>query len=338
MLPASMRAIQVARHGWPQSLPVRTCPLPTPQPHQVLVRVGHSGVNFADALVLGGSYQEKPALPFVPGSELCGEVVSLGDAVTDLAVGDRVMGQVGQGAFAEYAVLDVHRQVKVPTVLSDADAAGFYIPFGTAHAALLQRARLTSVDKVLVLGASGAVGHASAQVALAVGAQVICAASSFQRLAPEWRERVSWVAPDARSLRDDVLAVTQGRGVDVVVDTVGGAVGEQAMRCLGFEGRYVVVGFAAGHPPALRANHVLVKNIDVMGCYWGPYQQLQPAQTRAAFARLFGWLEKGLIRPLPSLVVELDGVADAIEALVERRQPGKIVVRIGAKEHALENV
>lgn len=338
MMAESMRGIVIEQLGWPQSLAVRQCKVPVPKPHQVLVRVLYAGLNFADSLVIGGSYQEKPELPFTPGAELCGEVVQLGDNVHGLMPGQRIMGQVAHGAFAEYAVVDQARLVLVPPAMHSREAAGFYIPFGTAACALFHRARLTSDDTVLVLGASGAVGQACAQLALATGARVICAASSIDRLPQAWRDEVAWVAPLPETLRRDVMEATDSKGVDLVVDMVGGSVGEQALRCLGFEGRFVVVGFAAGDPPALRANHVLVKNIDVIGCYWGPYQERLPALTRDAFDRLALMLLQGQIQPLPIVSVELDDVSLALASLVERRQPGKVVIRIDAQQETSHEI
>ena len=325
-----MRGIVVQQLGWPQPMTIANCDIPVPGLHQVLVKVLYAGLNFADSLVVGGSYQEQPDLPFVPGAELCGEIILVGENVRGLAVGQRIMGQVAHGAFAEYAVVDQDRLTLIPSGMRSRDAAGFYIPFGTAECALFQRARLKSNEVVLVLGASGAVGQACAQLALAQGAKVICAASSIDRIPDELRQTVTWVAPTSATLRRDVMKETVGLGVDLVVDMVGGSVGEQAMRCLRFEGRFVIVGFAAGDPPVLRANHILVKNIDVLGCYWGPYQVLRPNSTRNAFDRLAHLFIEGAIRPLPIHVVELDEVSQALASLVERRQSGKVVVRIGA--------
>lgn len=324
-----MRALVAHQLGWPNPMRVESWPVPVPGDDEMLVRVEAAGLNFADTLVLAGSYQEKPPLPFVPGAELCGTVVAAGADAGPFKPGDRVMGQVAAGAYAQYAVVHRDRAAPVPAGMPADLAAGFYIPYGTALCALRDRGRLQSGETALVLGAAGSVGQAAIQVARALGAKVVAATGGSHN-----REAVLQAGADHHvsygqgDLRGAVMQVTGGRGVDVVLDTVGGEASMAAMRTLRFEGRLVVAGFTSGQAPALRANHVLVKNIDVVGCYWGPYQQLRPHETRAAFATLADWYGRGLLKPHVAARVGLDEVGAALERLLARRYAGKVVVNI----------
>ncbi len=325
-----MRALLVHKLGWPNEMQVQEHPLPMVAPGQVLVRVKAAGLNFADSLVIGGSYQEKPVLPFIPGSELVGEVVAGDDEVPGgLKGGDRVMGQVTSGAFAEYVSMDPQRIVKVPTSMRDEEAAGFYIPYGTAICALHQRGRMKAGETLLILGAAGAVGLAAVQVGKAMGAKVIGISRS-----PLKKEVVMASGADAFiAFSDgDLKAALKEAGhegtVDIVLDVVGGETTQQALRCLGFEGRLIILGFTSGDSPLLKSNHVLVKNIDVVGCYWGPYQTLRPEATHAAFEQLLAWHAAGKIAPHVAERIALSGVGNALGRLVEGSYAGKVVVDI----------
>lgn len=336
----SMRALLVRETGWPNSMQVAEVPQPTAEAldaDSVLVRVRAAGLNFADTLSIGGSYQEKQPLPFVPGAELCGEVVAVGGGVHGLAPGERVMGQVAAGAYAEWAVVHKDRLARVPADMPDAQAAGFYIPYGTALCALRDRGRLGAGETLLVLGAAGAVGLAGVQVGKALGARVIgISRSEAKRDAVMAAGADAFVAWSEGDLKDALLNAGVGAGVDVVLDMVGGDASAAAMRCLNFEGRLVVVGFTSGQAPALRANHILVKNIDIVGCYWGPYQQLRPVQTRQAFETLLGWYGAGLLHPHVAATVPLEGVAHALERLADGAYAGKLIAQISIPSGASE--
>jgi len=328
----TMRALLVRETGWPNGMQVTEVPRPQAQAldaDSVLVRVRTAGLNFADTLSIGGSYQEKQALPFVPGAELCGEVVAVGAGVQGLTAGERVMGQVGAGAYAEWAVMHQHRLVRVPAAMPDDEAAGFYIPYGTALCALRERGRLAPGETLLVLGAAGAVGLAAVQVGKALGARVIgVSRSESKRGAVMQAGADAFVAWSAGDLKRALQQAGVGAGVDVVLDMVGGDATAAAMRCLQFEGRLVVVGFTSGQAPTLRANHILVKNIDIVGCYWGPYQQLRPAQTRQSFQTLFDWYRQGRLNPAIADTVPLEGVAHALEQLACGAYAGKVVATL----------
>ncbi|MDO8771949.1 MAG: NADPH:quinone oxidoreductase family protein [Burkholderiaceae bacterium] len=342
MIPApgiTMRALLVRETGWPNAMQVADVPRPAVDAmdaDSVLVRVRAAGLNFADTLTIGGSYQEKQSLPFVPGAELCGDVVAVGTGVQGLQSGDRVMGQVSAGAYAEWAMVHKDRLTRVPAAMPDAVAAGFYIPYGTALCALRERGRIESGETLLVLGAAGAVGLAAVQVGKALGARVIgISRSEAKRDAVMQAGADVFVAWSGGDLKDALEKAGAGSGVDVVLDMVGGDASQAAVRCLKFEGRLVIVGFTSGQPPALRANHILVKNIDIVGCYWGPYQTLRPTQTRQAFETLLGWYNEGRLRPQVAASVPLEGVNHALQILASGAFAGKVVAILPTQQGAI---
>lgn len=342
MLPSTdstMRALLVREMGWPNRMQVAEVPRPALDGlpvDSVLVRVRAAGLNFADTLTIGGSYQEKQSLPFIPGAELCGDIVAVGTGVQGLQAGDRVMGQVSSGAYAEWAMVHKDRLACVPAAMPDAVAAGFYIPYGTALCALRERGRLESGQTLLVLGAAGAVGLAAVQVGKALGARVIgISRSEAKRDAVMQAGADVFVAWSEGDLKNALEKAGAGSGVDVVLDMVGGDATLAAMRCLQFEGRLVVVGFTSGQAPALRANHILVKNIDIVGCYWGPYQQLRPAQTRQSFETLFGWYREGRLDPQIAASVPLEGVNHALQQLAGGAFAGKVITTLPSPPGAI---
>lgn len=329
VIDTDMRAVVCRSHGWPQPLVVERVPVPTPGPGELLVRVAVAGVNFADTLVIGGSYQEKLTPPFIPGAEMSGTIVATGKDAATYRVGDRVMAQVSSGAYAEYVCVDPGRAAAIPDGMTDHEAAGFYVPYGTAYAGLVDRARLAAGDVVIVTGAGGAVGRAAVEVAKAAGAYVIGIAEGEDR-----RALVAAAGADkvvgAVDAREAVLAATDGRGADIVFDMVGGGTARELMRALAFEGRFLIVGFAGGEVPVFPANHVLVKNIDICGFFWGPYQQLRPAGTAKVFRELAGLFGKGLLKPRIAGTYPLEETGDALEQISRRSHVGKLVVDMSA--------
>jgi NADPH2:quinone reductase len=297
----------------------------------MVVKVAAAGVNFADMLVIRGSYQEKLTPPFVPGTELCGRVIAIGDGVPEYSLGDLVMAQVSSGAFAQYASVDPKRATLVPKGMSELEAAGFYIPYGTAYVGLVDRARLKRGDTVLVTGAGGAVGRAAIEVARATGAEVIAVARGAQRRA-ELKSAGAHLTIGDDNLRESVTEATSARGVDIVFDMVGGEVARQAMRTLRFEGRLVLTGFASGEIPSLPANHILVKNIDVCGFFWSPYQTFRPEETRTAFTVLKRMYREGLLHPRVAASYPLNRLADAFDQIGRRSHTGKLVIEIATDE------
>lgn len=324
-----MRAVLCNSYGWPRSLELSEIPEPQLGAGQLLVEVQAAGVNFADTLVMSGEYQEKLDLPFIPGAELCGTVTDMADNVTGFAVGDRIICQVPSGAYAEFAVVDARTAIKIPKTMPARDAAGFYIAYGTAYCGLLRRGRLKKGETVLITGAAGGVGRAAVDLSVALGAKVIAIAGGEPR-----QEDLLGLGAfavfdgDASSLRKNVMEATSGRGVDIVLDMVGGDVTREALRCLKFEGRLLLIGFATGSAASLPSNHLLVKNVDVCGFYWGPYQSMFPEETRESFHQLFALYEQGRLRPKAGLVLPLDKINGAYVALNQRKHSGKIILEV----------
>lgn len=299
-------------------------PIRVPAPGEVAVEVAACGLNFADLLMIDGSYQETPSLPFVPGMEICGRVTALGEGVTDLSPGDRIAAYCGSGGLAERAVVPAARCLKVPEAMPDTVAAGFLIAYGTSHLALARRARLAKGETVAVLGAAGGVGLTAVEIGRALGARVIAVARGAEKLAVA-RAAGAEVLIDAGT--PDLRAALKAEGpIDVVYDAVGGAAGEAALRALAPEGRFLVIGFAGGKVPEVRLNHLLVKNIDVIGVYWGGYMGFAPDVLTGSLAELMEWYVEGRIRPHVSNVLPLAEVEVGLDLIRSRRSTGKVVI------------
>ncbi len=322
-----MRAIRCHRLDGPETLVLEDVPVPVPVAGEIAVDVEAAALNFADTLMIRGQYQEKPPLPFTPGLELAGRVRGIGAGVEGFAVGQRVMAVVDHGAFAEVARVRAADAMAVPAEMPAEVAAGFPIAYGTAHGALDWRAGLQPGETLLVNGAAGGVGLTAVEVGRAMGARVIASARGAERLALA-RAHGAEVTIDTASedLRARVLAATDGKGVDVCFDPVGGTVGEASLRCLAWEGRYLVIGLAGGLPK-LEANRLLVKNVAAIGFYWGSYRRHDPARVRASFARLFDWWDAGALRPHVGAAFPLAEAGAALAALAARRSTGKVILR-----------
>ena len=325
-----MKAWQVLAHGEPEkALSLTEIPAPEPGPGKLLVRVRAVALNFPDVMLCRGEYQIRPELPFTPGVELCGEVTAVGDGVDPARVGTRVIGNpaLPDGALAEYAVMNAVEAFSAPESLDDAQAAAFHIAYQTAWFALHRRAGLKPGETVLVHAAAGGVGSAAVQVAKAAGATVIGVVGGAQK-ARVARELGADLVVD-RTAEDFVGAVKQatgGRGVDVVFDPVGGAAYAGSTKCVGFEGRIVVVGFAGGTIPAPPLNHALVKNYSILGLHWGLYKVRDPASVAAAHEDLVRLADQGVIKPLISDRIGLDGVVEALTALGAGGTTGRVAV------------
>jgi NADPH2:quinone reductase len=304
-------------------------------PHEVRVRVHAAGVNFADTLKVQGTHQVKVALPWTPGAELAGEVAECGAAVGHLHVGDRVLGVPDDraGGYAESIVLPNERVIAIPAPLSFEAAAAIPVAYGTALHALDQRARLERGDWVLVLGAAGGVGLAAVQTAAAMGAHVIAGASTPAKRELALRHgalhAVDYTQPGWRS---EVFAVAGAGGVQVVFDPVGGDIFDEAVRCVGWGGRYLVIGFASGRIPELRVNHPLVKGYDVVGVRYDVWRDRFWPQARQNLARILAWWSEGKIRPLVSRVAPMEDAVVALSAIANRQVTGKLV--LAAPDHS----
>jgi NADPH2:quinone reductase len=322
-----VKAVRCVRHGPPDSLEVHDVATPVPGPGEVLVQVKATGVNFPDTLIIQNKYQFKPALPFTPGGELAGIVTQVGPDETRVTVGQHVIGFVMWGAFAEQALVSQGQLTPMPEGMPFDVASAFLMTYGTCHHALVDRARLSAGETVLVLGAAGGIGIAAIEIAKAHGAKVIAAASSPDKLAV-CRERGADMAIDyqAEDLRERVKALTEGRGVDVVVDPVGGRFAEPALRSTGWRGRYLVVGFTDGEIPRLPLNLPLLKGCSIVGVFYGDFLKREPAAAEAEVQALFELYRAGKIAPLVSAHHDLQHAGDALQALGQRRVRGKVVI------------
>lgn len=324
-----MRAWHVVRHGEPaDALELVDVPAPRPGAGQVRVRTRAVALNFPDVLLCRGTYQIRPELPFAPGIEACAEVVELGEGVTGVAVGDRVVGSA-MGMLAEEAVLPAHLTFRAPPALDDAHAAALYVGYQTAHVGLHRRAGLRAGETLLVHAAAGGVGTAAVQIGKAAGARVIGVVGSAQKVATARAAGADDVVD--RSSQDVVGAVkelTAGRGADVVWDPVGGDAFETSTRCVAFEGRLVVVGFASGTIPAARTNHLLVKNYSVVGLHWGLYNDRDPGHVARVHDELVDLAASGAIHPVVGDVVGFADVPQALTELGAGRTVGRTVVTV----------
>ena len=324
-----MKAWQVSRHGEPQDvLELAEVPRPAPGPGQLLVRVLAAAANFPDALLCRGTYQVRPPLPFCPGVELCGEVAEAGPDVTGFSAGDRVIGGtvLPYGAFAEYAVMDAATTMPAPDGLDDAEAAPFHITYQTGWFGLHRRAQLAAGETLLVHAAAGGVGSGAVQLGKVAGARVIGVAGGPEK-ASVARELGADVVVDRH--REDFVAVvkdaTDGRGADVVFDPVGGEAFRRSTKCIAFEGRILVVGFASGDIPSAALNHALVKNYSILGLHWGLYQQRDPRAVLDCHTELTMLAAAGVIRPLISERLPLADVPDGLRRLADGATTGRIV-------------
>ncbi|MEM9761125.1 MAG: NADPH:quinone oxidoreductase family protein [Pseudomonadota bacterium] len=299
--------------------------LPSPGPGEVRLRVATVGVNFADTLMVEGKYQEKPALPFAPGMEVAGTIDAVGAGVQGLKPGARVAGLPGSGGFAEYTIVPAGTCVTLPSGMTDEDAAALQVAYGTSEVALAHRARLRVGERLLVLGAAGGVGLTAVEIGALMGAEVIAAARGGARL-EKAREKGAHhlIDTDTEDLRERVLALG---GADVVYDPVGGDQWKAALRATNPEGRLLPIGFASGEVPQIPANILLVKNLDVIGFYWGAYYRFRSDVLAESFRRLTEWYVQGRIRPHVSNVLELEQANEALALLRNREATGKVVLR-----------
>jgi NADPH:quinone reductase len=331
MMQRDMKAVLCKAWGPPETLVVEEVPSPAPGRGQVLVGVRAAGVNFPDVLIIQSKYQLKPALPFSPGNEIAGVVKRVGEGVRGFMPGDPVIALIGWGGFAEEVVVDETRLAPMPAGVDYTVAAAFGVTYATSYHALKDRAQLAAGETLLVLGAAGGVGLAAVELGKLIGARVIAAASSEAKLAV-CRERGADATIDyeTQDLREAIRALTDGKGVDVVYDPVGGRYAEPAVRGLAWKGRYLVVGFAAGDIPKIPLNLVLLKGSALVGVYWGDFTRREPEASAANLKQLIAWLRSGKIRPLVSATYPLERAADALADLMNRKVSGKAVLLTGA--------
>lgn len=324
-----MKAVLCKAFGPAETLVLEEVASPEPKKNEVLIDVHAAGVNFPDTLIIEGKYQFKPPFPFSPGGEAAGTVAAVGEKITHLKPGDRVMALTGWGSFAEQVAVPGYNVMPIPKGIDFNSAAAFGMTYGTSMHALKQRANLQPGETLLVLGASGGVGLAAVEIGKAMGARVIAAASSAEKLEVAKAAGADLLINYSESsLKEKVKELTGGQGADVIYDPVGGDLFDEAIRSIAWNGRLLVVGFASGRIPELPVNLTLLKGASVVGVFWGSFAQRQPQDNLANFQQLFAWHAEGKLKPLVSQVFPLERSADAINALGQRKAVGKVVVKV----------
>ena len=322
-----MKAVLCKVLGPAQNLVLEEVASPRPKHNEILLDVHAAGVNFPDTLIIEGKYQFQPPLPFSPGAEAAGVVAAVGERAGTFKVGDRVMALTGWGAFAEQVAVPSYNVLPIPAQMDFTTAAAFGMAYGTSMHALRQRGQLKAGETLLVLGASGGVGLAAVEIGKAMGARVIAAASSAEKLAMAKAAGADELIDyGQKSLKDEIKRLTGGQGVDVIYDPVGGELFDHAVRGLAWNGRLLVVGFASGRIPQLPANLVLLKGAAVLGVFWGAFAQRQPEDNAENFRQLFAWHAEGKLKPLVSRTYPLAEAGVAIDCLGQRKAVGKQVV------------
>jgi len=321
-------------HAWicetptgPDALQWKELPTPQPQAGEVRVAIRAASLNFPDLLIVQNKYQMKPPLPFVPGSEYAGTIDAVGEGVTHLKVGDAVAAFGGLGGFATHCCVNAQLVMPLPKGFAFDDAAAFICTYGTTHHALVDRAALKAGETVLVLGAAGGVGTAAIQIAKAVGARVIAAASSDEKCS-FCKELGADAAINytTQNIRDELKALTGGKGPDVVYDPVGGDLAEPVFRSIAWRGRYLVIGFAQGAIPALPLNLALLKGASLVGVFWGEFAKREPKRNAQSLAELAGWYAEGRIKPVLDRTLPMTELKAAFERMGSRQVHGKLVL------------
>lgn len=324
-----MKAVLCKAFGPAESLVVEELSSPEIKKNEVLLDVHAVGINFPDTLIIEGKYQFKPPFPFSPGGEASGVVSAVGEKVSDFKVGDRVMALTGWGSCAEQVAVPAYNVLPMPDLIDFTTAAAFSMTYGTAIHALQQRGALQAGETLLVLGAAGGVGLASIEIGKAMGARVIAAASSAEKLEVARQagadELINYQTED---IRERLKTLTKGQGVDVIIDPEGGDLFETVFRSIAWNGRMLVIGFASGTIPALPVNLPLLKGAAVIGVFWGSFAQRQPQANVDNFQQLFTWYAQGKLKPLVSKTFALEDTGKAISTLAARKAVGKLVIKV----------
>jgi NADPH2:quinone reductase len=324
-----LKAVLCKSFGPPETLVIEDLPSPVPGPGQIVIAVKAASVNFPDTLIIQNKYQYKPTLPFSPGSECAGLVKKLGEGVTRVREGDRVMAVTTYGSFAEEVLTDESRALAIPGGMDFPTAAAFTLTYGTSGHALVDRGQLKAGETLLVLGASGGVGLAAIEVGKALGAKVIACASTADKLAVcrahGADETINYAQED---LRERLKALTKGNGVDVVYDPVGGPHSEIALRSTAWRGRFLVVGFAAGEIPKIPLNLTLLKGCSIVGVFWGEFMKREPERFAELLKQLGAWFQSGKLKPYVSQTLPLERAAEALTLMSSRQVKGKLVLTV----------
>ena len=327
-----MKAVLCKAFGPPESLAIEEVEPLKPGKGQVIISVKACGVNFPDALIIQGKYQSKPPFPFTPGSEVSGIVKELGEGVDTFKVGTRVMSFIGMGGFAEEVIADASQIIPMPHTLDYTTASAFLLTYGTSHHALKDRAQLQPGETLLVLGAAGGVGLAAVEIGKALGARVIAAASSDEKLEVCKQHGADEVINySTEDLRDRIKQLTGGKGVNVAFDPLGGDYSEPVLRSMAWGGRFLVIGFASGDIPRIPLNLPLLKVYSIVGVFWGSFMERDPEHGRENIHELITWMNEGKLKPHVSATYPLEHVADALNDLMERKVTGKAVLVTNTK-------
>lgn len=325
-----MKAVLCKTHGLPETLVVEELPSPVPGPKQVLISVKACGVNFPDTLIIQNLYQFKPALPFSPGGELTGIVKAVGEGVKHVQPGQTVLAFTGWGGFAEEVLADAKQVIPLPPIVDLTVAAAFMMTYGTSYHALKDRANLQPGETLLVLGASGGVGLAAVELGKKMGARVIAAASTAEKLAVCKEHGADLLVNYTEAnWREQIKTLTDGKGADVIYDPVGGDFAEPALRSIAWKGRYLVVGFAAGDIPKVPLNLALLKGCSIVGVFFGDFAAREPQASQGNAMQLFAWLMQGELKPYISARYPLEKAGEALRALMDRKVSGKVVLVTG---------
>ena len=328
-----MRAVVVREFGGIENAALGEMPKPEPKAGEVQIEVHAVSVNFVDLVMMSGTYQFKPKLPFIPGKLPVGIVTAVGAGVTSFKPGDRALLMAESSSFSEFVVMPENQCIKLPPSLPFQDAASMALVYDTAHFALKERGRIKAGDNVLILGATGGVGLAAIQLAKAWGAKVLAAVSTKDKsdIVKEAGADaiVDLSVPDLHeNLRQQVFALTDKKGVDIIVDMLGGDIFDAAVRSLAWNGRLVVIGFAAGRIPSLKMNYVLVKNIEISGMQISDYRKRRPSDMQACFAEIYALHAAGKIKPLPTKSYPLEQFAEALRDIKDRKVRGRVILTL----------
>lgn len=324
-----MKAIICEKFGLPDSLKFKEVPDPHLAPHQVLIEVAACGVNFPDTLIIQGKYQFKPDLPFSPGGEVAGKVIGLGEKVKNHQIGDSVLALCGWGGFAEKVAVDVDRIFALPQGIPAEIAATTLYTYGTSFHALKDRGQLKSGETLLVLGAAGGVGLAAVELGKLMGATVIAAASSDEKLALCGEKGAkATINYEKEDLKSRIKELTNGKGVDVIYDPVGGHYSEPALRGIAWKGRYLVVGFANGEIPKIPLNLPLLKGASIVGVFWGQFSKLEAEKSTENILQLMQWIREGKIKQHIGKRYRLHEAPEALQTMMDRKMLGKGVVLV----------
>ncbi len=323
-----MKAVVCKAWGGPETLVIEEVSLPDPKPGEVKIRVRAAGVNFPDVLIIQKKYQLQPPLPFSPGAEISGEVIAVGEGVSHVKAGDRVVSFCGVGGFAEEVIAPAAVTMPMPPGVPFELAAVFSLAYGTSWHAVRDRAALKAGETMLVLGAAGGVGLAAVEIGKAIGARVVAAASTDEKLAICKQHGADALINYAKEdLREAIKRECGKNGPDVIYDPVGGKFAEPAFRSIAWRGRYLVIGFADGEIPALPFNLALLKGASIVGVFWGEFAKREPGNNQKGLAEMMGWIGEGKLKPLISKAYSLADAPQALMDIAARKVVGKVVIK-----------